>query len=114
MSRSSLANHSIRPDGGRRGMETGDNDVKINLNKDLGSSAREPSAEAKEAAAGTAKPVAETAKLAADLEDLRQMLLRRQADFDNYRKRIEKERFEDAKHTNKSKHSLLHFLTVSE
>src|SRR6516225_7133219 len=36
-------------------------------------------------------------KLSADLEDLRQTLLRRQADFDNYRKRIEKERAEDSK-----------------
>ena len=40
---------------------------------------------------------ADVAKLAADLEDLRQTLLRRQADFDNYRKRIEKERAEDSK-----------------
>lgn len=39
------------------------------------------------------------AKLAADLEDLRQTLLRRQADFDNYKKRIEKERSEDSKRT---------------
>ena len=37
------------------------------------------------------------AKLAADLEDLRQTLLRRQADFDNYKKRIERERTEDHK-----------------
>ena len=36
-------------------------------------------------------------KHSADLEDLRQTLLRRQADFDNYRKRIEKERAEDSK-----------------
>jgi molecular chaperone GrpE len=40
---------------------------------------------------------AEVAKLASDLNDLRQTLMRRQADFDNYRKRIEKERAEDAK-----------------
>lgn len=39
----------------------------------------------------------ETAKLAADLDDLRQTLLRRQADFDNYKKRMEKERGEDSK-----------------
>lgn len=37
------------------------------------------------------------AKLATDLEDLRQTLLRRQADFDNYKKRIERERTEDNK-----------------
>ena len=41
----------------------------------------------------------ETAKLAADLDDLRQTLLRRQADFDNYKKRMEKERGEDSKRT---------------
>ena len=39
----------------------------------------------------------DTAKLATDLEDLRQTLLRRQADFDNYKKRIERERSEDSK-----------------
>ena len=41
----------------------------------------------------------DVAKLATDLEDLRQTLLRRQADFDNYKKRIEKERAEDSKRT---------------
>lgn len=40
---------------------------------------------------------AETAKLVSELDDLRQTLLRRQADFDNYRKRIEKERTEDSR-----------------
>ena len=40
---------------------------------------------------------AETAKLISELDDLRQTLLRRQADFDNYRKRIEKERADDSK-----------------
>jgi molecular chaperone GrpE len=39
----------------------------------------------------------EVNKLATDLEDLRQTMLRRQADFDNYRKRVEKERSEDQK-----------------
>ncbi|HEY8714119.1 MAG TPA: nucleotide exchange factor GrpE [Candidatus Acidoferrum sp.] len=39
----------------------------------------------------------EIGKLARDLEDLRQTLLRRQADFDNYRKRVEKERSEDSR-----------------
>lgn len=32
-----------------------------------------------------------------DLEELRQTMLRRQADFDNYKKRIERERMEDSK-----------------
>jgi molecular chaperone GrpE len=40
---------------------------------------------------------AEVAKLANDLNDLRQTLMRRQADFDNYRKRIEKERTEESR-----------------
>jgi molecular chaperone GrpE len=55
------------------------------------------SAEAKAVAADAERADAEVSKLATDLEDLRQTLLRRQADFDNYRKRIEKERAEDAK-----------------
>ncbi len=42
---------------------------------------------------------ADVTKLATDLEDLRQTLLRRQADFDNYKKRIERERTEDGKRT---------------
>jgi molecular chaperone GrpE len=72
-----------------------DKDVKFNFNKNVDSSELELSAES--VAPDTAKASAELAKLAAELEELRQTLLRRQADFDNYRKRIEKERFEDAK-----------------
>jgi len=52
-----------------------------------------------ELAADAAKADAEVAKLATDLEELRQTLLRRQADFDNYRKRIERERGDDSKRT---------------
>lgn len=55
------------------------------------------SAEEKAAAAEAAKADAEVAKLASDLEGLRQTLMRRQADFENYRKRIEKERTEDSR-----------------
>lgn len=40
---------------------------------------------------------ADVQRLATDLDDLRQTLLRRQADFDNYKKRIERERAEDSK-----------------
>jgi molecular chaperone GrpE len=47
--------------------------------------------------ADNARADAEVAKLATDLEDLRQTLLRRQADFDNYKKRIERERSDDHK-----------------
>ena len=39
----------------------------------------------------------EVARLTADLQELRQTLMRRQADFENYRKHIEKERAEDQK-----------------
>lgn len=78
-------------------MRIGDEDMKINLNKNIDSSELEQTAEANAVAADTAKADAEMAKLASDLEELRQTLLRRQADFDNYRKRIEKERVEDSK-----------------
>ena len=71
--------------------------INLNINKDLDNANVEPSVEAQAVAADTAKADGEMAKLAADLEELRQTLLRRQADFDNYRKRIEKERFEDSR-----------------
>lgn len=54
-------------------------------------------AESDNLAAEGARADADVAKLTADLEDLRQTLLRRQADFENYRKRIEKERLEENK-----------------
>jgi molecular chaperone GrpE len=73
-----------------------DREIKINVsaNEDI-----DQSAEAKAVADDAAREDADVKKLAADLEDLRQTLLRRQADFDNYRKRIEKERTEDSKRT---------------
>ncbi len=69
----------------------------ININKDVDASEGEAAAEAKAVTADSEKADTEMAKLAGDLEELRQTLLRRQADFENYRKRIEKERFEDSK-----------------
>ncbi len=57
----------------------------------------EQGAESKETEA--AKVETEAGKLATELEELRQTLLRRQADFDNYRKRIERERADDSKRT---------------
>jgi molecular chaperone GrpE len=57
----------------------------------------EQSADTKTPAEDTAREDADAKKLASDLDDLRQTMLRRQADFDNYRKRIEKERAEDHK-----------------
>jgi molecular chaperone GrpE len=74
-----------------------DKDIKINIDTDVSSSDVEQSTEAKAVAIDSAKADAELAKLSADLDELRQTLLRRQADFDNYRKRIEKERTEDTK-----------------
>jgi molecular chaperone GrpE len=74
-----------------------DDNMSAKLENDPQSGDAAQSAEAKEVAEETAHADADVAKLAADLEDLRQTLLRRQADFDNYRKRIEKERAEDAK-----------------
>ncbi len=71
-----------------------DFDMKIDRNESGG---LDETPEAKSVAADSAVADAEVAKLAADLQDLRQTLLRRQADFDNYRKRIEKERAEDSK-----------------
>jgi molecular chaperone GrpE len=74
-----------------------DKDVKINVNTNKSVEGSDVEQTAESVAADTAKANAELAKLAADLDELRQTLLRRQADFDNYRKRIEKERFEDSK-----------------
>ncbi|MFI5096373.1 MAG: nucleotide exchange factor GrpE [Candidatus Acidiferrales bacterium] len=54
-------------------------------------------AEAKAVAEDAEREDAEVKKLAADLDELRQTLLRRQADFENYRKRIERERSEDGR-----------------
>jgi molecular chaperone GrpE len=78
-----------------------DKSVKINIDINKGADSPDPeqSAEAQAVAADSAKADAEMAKLTSDLEELRQTLLRRQADFDNYRKRIERERFEDSKRT---------------
>ena len=71
--------------------------MKININKDVDSAELDSSAEAKAVSSDDSAAGAETAKLAADLEELRQTLLRRQADYENYKKRVEKERFEDSK-----------------
>ena len=72
-------------------------EVNVNINKDVDSSELERAEDAKVMEADSAKENAEMAKLTADLEELRQSMLRSQADFANYRKRIEKERFEDSK-----------------
>ena len=71
--------------------------INVNINKNADGSEVEQSEDMKTMEADSAKENAEMAKLTADLEELRQSMLRSQADFANYRKRIEKERFEDSK-----------------
>jgi molecular chaperone GrpE len=82
-----------------------DKKIKINIDPDQSvhadryeiSGDPDQSEEGKAMAADQASADAEVAKLAGDLEELRQTLMRRQADFENYRKRVEKERGEDNK-----------------
>ena len=69
----------------------------INAKVNRENSDEDQTVEAKEVLADTAREDAEVARLAADLEELRRTLQRRQADFENYRKRIEKERQEDSR-----------------
>ena len=76
-----------------------DKDANTTMNIEKDSPARDDDRpnDADSVAADTDRANTELAKLANDLDDLRQTLLRRQADFDNYRKRIEKERSEDSR-----------------
>src|SRR5690242_21739536 len=67
-------------------------EIKIKVPNDEGSGQPE---ESQSADAG--REESQVKKLSVDLADLRQTLLRRQADFENYRKRVEKERGEDWK-----------------
>jgi molecular chaperone GrpE len=68
-----------------------------NSDSSAANAAADSSPEINQGDAEYANADAEVGKLAKDLEDLRQTLLRRQADFDNYRKRVEKERSEDSR-----------------
>jgi molecular chaperone GrpE len=68
-----------------------------NSDSSAANAAADSSPEINQGDAEYASADAEVGKLAKDLEDLRQTLLRRQADFDNYRKRVEKERSEDSR-----------------
>jgi molecular chaperone GrpE len=83
----------------KRGGKVPDKESKINpeRNENAAEAERptEIQSEGRDPGAGDALAL----KLMAELEDLRQTALRRQADFDNYRKRIEKERGEDSKRT---------------
>ena len=73
-----------------------DRNINIRVNRDSGED--EGPAQANAAEEGK-KSEAEMAKALVELEDLRQTMLRRQADFENYKKRIERERTEDSKRT---------------
>lgn len=77
-----------------------DRDIRINIGlgrEDSGSDS-ETNAEAK-VTADESRENEELSRLTADLNELRQTMMRRQADFENYKKRIEKERGEDSKRT---------------
>jgi molecular chaperone GrpE len=78
-----------------RSSKVSDKDRVINIDEGRNPGKAQPDDEklAKDAAAADA----EVAKLATDLNDLRETLMRRQADFENYRKRVEKERTEDSR-----------------
>jgi molecular chaperone GrpE len=78
-----------------------DKDTNINIGRDEanGGTDPDPSTDARNTPAEQQGNGTEAAKLLSELDDLRQTLLRRQADFDNYRKRIEKERADDSKRT---------------
>jgi molecular chaperone GrpE len=80
---------------GNDSKKSGDN----NSDSSAANAAADSSPEINQVDAEYATADAEVGKLAKDLEDLRQTLLRRQADFDNYRKRVEKERSEDSRRT---------------
>jgi molecular chaperone GrpE len=75
----------------------GNDSKKSGENNPDSSAAADSSSDTNPIEAEYASADAEVGKLAKDLEDLRQTLLRRQADFDNYRKRVEKERAEDSR-----------------
>jgi molecular chaperone GrpE len=74
-----------------------DKNTNINTEREEGSGGLEPSMEDRIVQPDSPGNDPETAKLLNEMDDLRQTLLRRQADFDNYRKRIERERAEDSK-----------------
>src|SRR5258708_8516524 len=67
-------------------------EIKVNIPDDEGPGQPEESQ-----SADAAREESQLKKPSADLADLQQTLLRRQADVENYRKRVEKERGEDSK-----------------
>lgn len=83
----------------RKDKKLPDKDTNSNMERDEVNGGTEPAMDERNEPSDPIGNEAETAKLLTELDDLRQTLLRRQADFDNYRKRIEKERTEDSKRT---------------
>jgi molecular chaperone GrpE len=79
----------------KRGSKVPDKDSPFNTERSAQNAAADQLDDAKLSADAAAD--AEVAKISGELNELRQTLMRRQADFDNYRKRIEKERADDAK-----------------
>jgi molecular chaperone GrpE len=80
----------------KRGSKVPDKDSPFNTERSAQNAAADQLDDAK-LSADAAAADAEVAKISGELNELRQTLMRRQADFDNYRKRIEKERADDAK-----------------
>lgn len=76
-----------------------DKEIKIKVNRGPADTETSVSNDENNPGPNPQRDDAETGKLLAELEDLKQTLLRRQADFENYRKRIDKERSEDTKRT---------------
>jgi molecular chaperone GrpE len=72
--------------------------IEVHSGPDIASSRGDPLSPS-ERAAGTVDtvPAEDFARLAAEKEELMNTLVRRQADFENYRKRIERERKDDAR-----------------
>jgi molecular chaperone GrpE len=81
----------------KRGKKLQDKEIRVNIDSGEPGGPTDPSPEENSGESSSAD--AGVAKLAADLEDLRQTLQRRQADFENYKKRVTKEREDDSKRT---------------
>lgn len=85
--------------GDKHGDKTENAASRIHLagNEESESAASETAAPSEDVKEPIGSPTAK--KLQAELEELRQTLIRRQADFDNFRKRVERERGEDSRRT---------------
>lgn len=84
--------HSRKP--GKHDDEQG---IPIEIRSDRPAESSSEPASPGERAAGQAVSVEDVARLVAEKEELTSTLVRRQADFDNYRKRVERERKDEAR-----------------